>query len=260
MFYISKIAWLLVQPLSLAFLAVALALLALALKLRRLAGGLAFLSALILFMTLYTTSGNLLLQALEDRIPRPAPEPSDISCIIMLGGGIENEVMSARGGIEFNGAADRYTETLRLALAHPQARILVSGGDGSFSGRYRGEAGAAAEFFSAFGIDPQRLIAENTSRNTWENLLNTRERLDAAGLQGCLLVTSAFHMPRAMALFRKAGLTVTPWPVDYRTSGKVTPGFDFTQPSLNAQNSATAVREWLGLIGYSAAGRIDWPF
>jgi uncharacterized SAM-binding protein YcdF (DUF218 family) len=259
MFYLSKIFWLLVQPLSLAFFLAALAALACLLRLSRIGASLAGLSALTLFVTLYTTAGNVLLQSLEDRIPRPDRAPDAISCIIMLGGGVENEVMSGRGGVEFNAAADRYTETLRLALAHPEAKILVSGGDGSFSGRYEGEAGASARFFTAFGVPPERLIRENASRNTWENTLNTKELLEQDGLKDCLLVTSAFHMPRSLALFAKAGITVTPWPVDYRTSGKLTPGLDFTQPSLNAQNTATAVREWLGILGYYWAARIDWP-
>ncbi|MGE6744109.1 YdcF family protein [Allorhizobium pseudoryzae] len=260
MFYLSKIFWLLVQPLSLAFFLAALAALACLLRLSRTGASLAGSSALILFVTLYTTAGNVLLQSLEDRIPRPQGTPQTISCIIMLGGGVENEVMSGRGGVEFNAAADRYTETLRLALAHPEAKILVSGGDGSFSGLYEGEAGASAAFFTSFGVQPERLIRENDSRNTWENTLNTKELLAREGLKDCLLVTSAFHMPRSLALFSKAGLGVTPWPVDYRTSGALTLGFDFTQPSLNAQNTSTAVREWLGLLGYYAAGRIDWPF
>lgn len=260
MFYLSKIFWLLVQPLSLAFFLTAFGALAAFSGLRRTGGTMAAAAALVLFVTLYTTTGNLLLQSLENRVVRPQTDPVDISCMIVLGGAIENEVMSGRGGIELNAAADRYTQTLRLALINPAAKILISGGDGSFSGAYEGEAGAAERFFSAYGISPARLIKDNTSRNTFENMLNTRDLLAREGLGPCLLITSAFHMPRSMALFDKARLTVTPFPVDYRTSGTVTAGFDFTQPSLNAQNMSTAVREWLGLLGYYAAGRIDWPF
>ena len=75
-----------------------------------------------------------------------------------------------------------------------------------------------------------------------------------------LLVTSAFHMPRSVGLFRKAEIAVTPWPTDFRTSGKVTLALDFTQPSLNAQQMSTAVREWVGLFAYRALGRIDDVF
>lgn len=260
MFYLSKIFWLVVQPLSLAFLLIVLAALLAFIGLRRTSGLFAALAGLILFITLYTTSGNVMLQSLENHIERPAQDPASVSCIIMLGGAIENDVMAARGGIEFNAAADRYTQTLRLALKYPQAKLLVSGGDGSFSGQYEGEAKAAESFFQNFGISPDRLIKDNTSRNTFENSANTAQLLRANQLENCLLVTSAFHMPRAMALFAKGGISIAPYPVDYRTTGETQLGLDFTQPSLNAQNTATAVREWLAIIAYSGTGRIDWPF
>lgn len=260
MFYLSKIFWLLVQPLSLAFVLTFAALVFTALGWRRFSMASGLLSALILFLTLYTTTGNVLLQNLENRTVRPTSDPADLACMIILGGAIENEVMSERGGVEWNAAADRYTTALRLALKFPNARLLVSGGDGSFSGRYAGEAEATEQFFAELGVAPARIIKENTSRNTWENVINTRELLKQAGLRDCLLITSAFHMPRALALFAKADIAVQPYPVDYRTSGKVRLDFDFTQPSLNAQNTSTAVREWLALIGYYAARRIDWPF
>jgi uncharacterized SAM-binding protein YcdF (DUF218 family) len=64
-------------------------------------------------------------------------------------------------------------------------------------------------------------------------------------------------MPRSIGLFRKADIPVTPWPVDYRTSGVLRLGFDFTQPTSNAQLTSTAVREWIGLLGYYLTGRID---
>ncbi|WP_137135005.1 YdcF family protein [Rhizobium sp. FKY42] len=255
MFYLSKIVWLVAQPLSLVFLAILLALLLSLAGWRRSGFLFSSLAALMLFVTLYTTTGNVLLQRLENQAVRPQQHPASVSCIIMLGGAIENDVMDARGGIEFNAAADRYTQTVNLALKYPHAKLIVSGGDGSFSGRYEGEAKATEGFFADFGITAERLIKENSSRNTFENSANTKDVLSANGLADCLLVTSAFHMPRAMALFAKMGISVVPYPVDYRTTGKTSLSFDFTQPSLNAQNMATAVREWLAIIAYRLAGR-----
>nr|CAD6428815.1 YdcF family protein [Rhizobium sp. Q54] len=257
MFLLSKLFWLAVQPLSLAFLLCALGSLLVFAGWRRTGGTAAALAALILFVTLYTTAGGVALQALEVRFARPQQEPQDLTCIIVLGGALENEVTTSRGGIEFNQAAERFVEALRLALRHPQARILVSGGDGSISGAYEGEAGASERFFSAFGVPAERLVKENASRTTYENTVLTKDVLARKGLSDCLLVTSAFHMPRSVALFRKAGIPATPWPVDYRTSGILRLGFDFTQPTSNAQITSTAVREWVGLFGYYVTGRID---
>jgi uncharacterized SAM-binding protein YcdF (DUF218 family) len=255
MFLISKIIWLVAQPLSIAFLFAALGAFLALVGWRKLGGFSSLLAALVLFTTLYTTAGSVALQHLEAEYEKPE-DPETLSCMIVLGGVFESEVTTARGGIEFNQAADRFVEALRLALKYPQSRILISGGDGSFSGIYEGEAQASERFFTAFGVDAGRMVKENTSRTTYENTVNTSDMLQAQGLSDCLLITSAFHMPRSMALFGKAGIPVTPWPVDFRTSGNVTLGFDFTQPALNAQLTATAMREWMALTGYRLAGRI----
>ena len=255
MFLASKLFWLLAQPLSLVFILLVMSFLLAAAGFRRLYRFLSGLAATLLFLTLFTSTGTVALQVLENRIPRPASLPSDLSCIIILGGAFENEVIAKRGGIELNQAADRFVEGLKIAQSHPSARILVSGGDGSFSGQYDGDAQTSETFFSTFRIAPERLIREDQSRTTFENAANTKLLLEANGLSNCALITSAFHMPRSVGLFRKLGIAVTPWPVDYRTSGDATLGPDFSQPSLNAQLTTTAMREWTGLIAYFISGR-----
>lgn len=254
-FYISKIFWLVAQPLSLAFLLLLTGLLAGLLKWSRIRTWASIAAALILFVTLFTSIGAVLLQQLENRFARADLPAGGPSCIITLGGGFESEIVSARGGFEMTQAGDRFVETLRLARDFPASRILVSGGDGSLSGAYEGDAVIAERFFSAFGISADRLIRETQSRDTFENAANTETLLASNGLQNCLLVTSAFHMPRSMGLFRKRGLTVLPWPTDYRTTGTASLGFDFTQPFANSQLMATAAREWTGLLFYYLAGR-----
>lgn len=260
MFVISKLFWNAIQPLSLVFLLGLLALLLIGFRRLRLAATSLALALVILFLTLYTTLGSVLLQTLEARFPRPDRDPSDVACMIVLGGAFETEVTTARGGMDLNQAADRFVEALRLAIRYPEAQILVSGGDGSLSGTYEGDAAASVRFFEAFGISRDRLIAEATSRNTDENAQNSRELLSSRNLGPCLLITSAFHMPRSVGLFRQAGIEVTPWPVDYRTAGNLSFAVDLTQPTLNAQQTSTAVREWVGLVAYRALDRIDSVF
>ena len=260
MFVISKLCWNAVQPLSLVFLLGLVALGLIGLRWLRLAATSLAVALLILFLTLYTTSGSVLLQTLEARFPRAESDPSDVSCMIVLGGAFETEVTTTRGGMDLNQAADRFVEALRLTMRFPEAKILVSGGDGSLSGAFEGDAAASIRFFEAFGIRRDRLITETTSRNTDENAQNSRDLLASNGLGQCLLITSAFHMPRSVGLFRKAGVAVTPWPVDYRTAGDISFALDFTQPTLNAQQMSTAVREWVGLVAYRLLGRIDAVF
>lgn len=260
MFVFSKLFWNAVQPLSLVFLFGSVCLVLIWFRQLRLAAASLSLALIILFLTLYTTLGSVLLQTLEARFPRPERDPAQLGCMIVLGGAFETEVTTARGGVDLNQAADRFVEGLRLAMRYPEARILVSGGDGSLSGVLEGDAAASIRFFEAFGISRDRLIAETSSRNTDENAQNSRDLLSSNGLDDCLLITSAFHMPRSVGLFRKAGVEVTPWPVDYRTAGNLSFAFDFTQPTLNAQQMSTAAREWVGLAAYRALGRIDAVF
>lgn len=246
MFFLGKSAWIVLQPLSLAFFLVAFALLLMLLGRRFFAFLFSLLGAAILFVALFTSTGAWALQMLEARYPRPEI-PANVACMIVLGGAFDLEVSAGRGGMEFNQSADRFIEAARLARLHPEAKILVSGGDGSFSGDYKGDADLAGDFFTAMGVDPARLIKDTTSRNTEENVADTKTLADQNGLRDCLLITSAYHMPRAKMLFDKAGLSVIPWPSDYRSSGKVQLGLDFTQPTLNSQLASTAAREWLAL-------------
>jgi uncharacterized SAM-binding protein YcdF (DUF218 family) len=253
-FLFSKLVWVFGQPLSLAFLFVLLALISGLIRFRAISILSTACACLILFVTLYTTTGNYLLQGLEDRFAKPQ-DPAHLQCMIVLGGGFENEVNTVRHGIEMNAGGDRFIETLRLAQKYPQSRILVSGGDGSMSGVYEGDAVMSGRFFPLFGVAKERLVEETTSRTTFENAVNTKDLLAAQGLSNCLLITSGYHMPRSVGIFRKLGIDVTPWPTDYRTDGRERLALDFTQPSRNSQNMATAVREWFGLVGYYFAGR-----
>ena len=250
-----KIAWLFLQPLSLAFLLKVAAVIVLLTGRRKLAAALSFCAGSILFVALFTTTGAWSLQVLEARFPRQ-PLPQSVSCMIVLGGAFDLEVTAGRGGMEMNQSADRFIEAARLARLFPDARILVSGGDGSFSGNYKGDAELAGDFFTAMGIDAGRLIREIASRNTAENVAETKALLRKNSLSDCLLITSAYHMPRAKALFAAQGVTTIAWPTDYRSSGKVMLGLDFTQPTLNSQLASTAAREWLAILSARLSGTI----
>jgi uncharacterized SAM-binding protein YcdF (DUF218 family) len=255
LFVFSKLIWILGQPLSLAFILGAIGVLAALLRWRRFGLACSGLSALILFVALFTSTGAVLTQGLEQRFARPTVDPAALECMIVLGGGFATEVTTTRGGYELNAAGDRFVEALRLAHKYPQARILVSGGDGTIVGDEEGDAVISQRMFAAFGIDTARLIEDRTSRTTYENAINTKPLLAANGLSDCLLITSGFHMPRSMGIFRKLDIPVVPWPVDYRTSGRDSLALDATQPSLNAELLGIAVREWIGLLGYYLTGR-----
>ncbi|MGD9913751.1 MAG: YdcF family protein [Rhizobiaceae bacterium] len=259
-FYVSKIFWFVAQPLNLSILLMALAVLTLLLRWRRVSGTLLALAFLILAIPTWTSFGGLIIQPLEDRFARPAEPPPAIAGIIVLGGGFDGAINQARGTYELNAGGDRMVEAAVLAHRYPAARVIVSGGSGNFIFDGEADADTAPRLLAALGIAPGRLVLENRSRDTYENAQFSRELADPQPGDTWLLVTSAFHMPRSMALFRKAGFDVVPWPTDYRTSGREGVGF-FTDNSTDAlQKSTIALREWIGLVAYWLAGRIDSPF
>jgi uncharacterized SAM-binding protein YcdF (DUF218 family) len=260
-FYLSKIFWFFVQPLNLAIFLSLAGLLAMLFGRRRLAAIGVSAAFLILALSAWTSLGALMLNPLEERFQRPQSLPEKVDGIVVLGGGLEGAINLTRGGYEMNGGGDRFVETAALARRFPGARILISGGVGTILLKGEGDADTAPRLLAALGVAPGRLILENRSRNTDENARFSKELVSPQPGETWLLVTSAFHMPRSVGLFRKADFPVVPWPTDYRTSGRVGIGL-FTDNEVDSlQNTTLAIREWIGLVAYWLSGRIDsaWP-
>lgn len=253
--YFTRIFWLLAQPLSLVLLLLVLGLLLSWLR-RRWPARVAIAAALLLLLVCsFTTFGYLLITPLEQRFARP-PEPARIDGIVVLGGAMDGEVNDVRGGWELNRSGDRFVETLRLAQRHPEARVLIAGGQPALVAQ-EAEALAGKRFFEAFGIAADRILIDDRSRNTEENAQFARALAGATDGQTWLLVTSAFHMPRSVGLFRRAEFAVVPWPADYLASGSEDIRFKPDQSPENMAVTTTALREWAGLAGYYLTGRID---
>jgi uncharacterized SAM-binding protein YcdF (DUF218 family) len=259
-FYISKTFWFLAQPLNFSIFLLGLSILAGWAGWYRLARLTVILPFCILALASLTSLGALIMNPLEERFQRPSPAPDQVTGIIVLGGGLEGAINLARGGYDMNNGGDRFLEAAVLARRYPSARIVVSGGVGTVLLEGEGDADTAVRLFEALGIPRDRLVLEGESRNTFENVGNTRELVDPGPDDTWLLVTSAFHMPRSMGLFRKAGFPVVPWPVDYRTSGREGIGVLRDNPIDALSTTTTAIREWCGLIAYKFMGRIDSVF
>lgn len=256
-FVLSKVFWLLVQPVSLAILFGLLGLLLSFTRWKWLSRTAILLAAGLLFSSAFTTLGYLLLRPLEGAFERPAAAPPQVTGIIVLGGGMDAVVDKVRGGYELDGAGDRFVEALRLAELYPDARIVVTGGLADIEQSGEPEAVAGGRFFRDMGVPEDRLVLEAAARNTEENAQLTKAMVGPKVGETWLLVTSAFHMPRSMGLFRKADFDVVPWPVDYRGTGTETLGITLHQPAENVTVTTLAIREWIGLAAYYLTGKID---
>ena len=223
----------------------------------RLGRALLVMSAVMLAVCGFSPLGNLLLYPLESRFPTWSPSQAAPDGIIVLGASIDVDMSRAHGIPVVGTSADRIIRTTALARKYPNARVVFTGGSPNLISSDAKEADLAAEIFESLGIDKSRLILERRSRNTYENALFTKAMVDPKPGERWLLVTSAYHMPRSIGLFRKAGFAVEPCPVDWRvgTGSDVVSFTDIAEDGLSRTN--VAVREWLGLIAYRAAGRID---
>lgn len=193
---------------------------------------------------------------LEQRFPAFAEDrPPD--GIIVLGGGIEAGSSSARGQVVVNDAGERPIYMADLARRYPQARLVFSGGSGSLADGSIAEADIVSRDADILGLPRARLILENRSRNTRENAVFSAAMVQPKPEERWLLVTSAFHMPRAVGCFRAAGFAVTAFPVDYRTRGP-RDGLRFGgSVSEGLPQLDLAAKEWIGLIVYRLAGYTD---
>jgi len=206
----------------------------------------------------FSPLGNWLLYPLEARFPawdasRGAPDG-----IVVLGGAIEPDVSAAHGAPVFNSSAGRIIAVADLAQRYPKARIVFSGGNANLvADASAKEADYARQTFESFGISPQRLIMESRSRNTQENAEFSKALVAPKPTERWLLVTSAYHMPRSVGIFRKAGFAVEPYPVDWRLAGSA----DLRKFSFHSNDRLgrveIAVREWIGLAAYRITGRTN---
>ena len=255
----SKLLWAIFQPMPLALILLLVGL-ALSFTRRLILARLSLLSAAaIIGICGFTSFGYVAIGALESRFARPATPPAEVAAIIVLGGGMNADINAQRGGYELGRSGDRFVEALRLARLYSQARIVISGGTGVLAAddTIDTEAEAGARFFEAFGIPRRRLVLEDASRTTAENVDFTRELLAVDADGALLLVTSAFHMPRSVGLFRKAGVDVVPWPADYLASGAEGLGLAPLRPAENFAIATIALREWAALASYWITRRID---
>lgn len=257
-FVLSKTLWFLLQPSSLiAFMIAAGAGLACT-SMHRLGFRLLVSSIVMLFALGLSPLGGAMILPLEERFPRPELSPSDkIDGIIVLGGGEDPRVGDLRGVLSVNEAGERLAEAVVLARRYPSAKVVFSGGSGEILNPKPPEAEAARRYFLDLGLEPERLIIEPRSRNTAENAAFTRQLVHAAKGERWLLITSAFHMPRAMGCFRKAGFAVEAFPVDYRTAGPAEIYRPFSSIPEGLRRVDFVFKEYVGLVAYYLTGRID---
>jgi uncharacterized SAM-binding protein YcdF (DUF218 family) len=200
---------------------------------------------------------DVLLAPLESRFSRPDQSGlgAGVDGIIVLGGAEDGRINVTRELMSLNDAGERLTEAVALARQFPKARVVFSGGSDAILRTKLPEAQRAQQFLTVLGVDPARITLEDRSRNTHENAVFTAQLLGLQSGRKWLLVTSAFHMPRSIGIFRQIGLDVMPWPVDYRTPTGAALFMPYNSISYGLHRFDFVVKEYIGLAAYWATGR-----
>ena len=247
----TDLTWLLLQPSNLIFLLLLFGFLLLSLRLQvfgRRVVGLALLLAVLPALLPIT---ELLAEPLETRFPAN-PLPAQVDGILVLGGSVLWPVTEAWSQLNTNGAGERMMAAAALARRYPDAQLVFTGLYGEVvENEFRG---SGEGFFTGSAFENREVIYLGAARSTYEEALLSLEALKPAFDETWLLVTSAWHMPRAYGTFRTQGWTLVPYSVDYLGTGQVR-----FNPSLDIMGKLaeldTVAREWGALFIYKRLGR-----
>jgi len=213
---------------------------------------LVLISLLILFLASNKVFVNEITRAWEFEPNKGAKIPETA---VILGGytGFDTH----RNRVQMSDAADRLYSVVNLYLQKKIKRIILSGG--YVTGRSKPEADYVFSILISYGIPDSVIIKESKSRNTHENALNTAKILKDKQIEGpVLLVTSSFHMRRAMGTFTKAGISVQPYPVHFISDygrGYFLPDFFIPSSEVLFRFDAIA-KEWVGYMAYAITGKL----
>jgi uncharacterized SAM-binding protein YcdF (DUF218 family) len=259
--FLSKLLPLLIYPLGLACVLLGLALVWLKRRPRWARGAIALALALLLLSSNNWVATGVL-RSLEWRYPDTVNLPA-ADAIVVLGGAIHPQI-PPRSWVEVAEEGDRVLHGARLYLAGKAPLLVFTGGRMTWGqGQRKSEAADMAELAMALGVPASAIAIEPDSLNTFENATYTKALLSDRGIDQILLVTSALHMPRSLAIFKRQGFGVTPAPTDFHVvDDPVDPEFVTWQGQVlslvpqteNLHYLTRALKEYVGTFIYWLRG------
>lgn len=259
-FYSAKLIWMLLQPLTLFTLLLVIFAMAYAVTYRRIFARILFATVALFALIGVAPLGHNMLVALETQHKRPElGENEAIDGIIVLGGALRTQLSRHYGYPVINASGSRLSEFVHLLHRFPDAKAVFTGGSGDPFNQDISEAEDARAFIQRISpsIGTQRLVFEGESRNTFQNAVKSYKHIQPAADSTWALITSAYHMPRAMAVFRSQGWSeeIIAYPVDHRTDGQYK-----LLPNPNVQGNfeklTIALHEYVGYIVYDLTDRL----
>ena len=255
----SKLLWMFLAPGKVFFILLLLGTILIWTQWQKAGRWLISIATIIFLIPTLLSLNNFLIWPLEERFSAPTELPENIRGIIVLAGAELPVTTSTRGQPSLNGAAERLTTFVALARRYPQAILIYAGGAGSLSRQNYKSNETARKLFIQLGLNTDRILFDSKARNTIENALNSFNLIGQKIEGDWVLITSAYHMPRSVGIFRKIGWDVIPYPVDYHTSGQLR--FDWKFAIMyNFIQFSRGLHEWLGLGVYWITGKTSELF
>ena len=216
----------------------------------------------LLLVSGWDMPARLLIHDLETQTPAvdPYARLESYAGIVVLGGALEHaSKWYPKGRIALNSSAERMVVPVGLMQRNPNLKLLFTGGVGRLQGDTMTEADRAKVLFDYLGVDASRIVYEARSQTTFDNAVMSALVPGIDKSRPWLLLTTAAHMPRSLAVFRKAGWNVTPYPVDFQSPQTPTYAigdwFDFSLTET-PRTWYYALHEIVGYWAYKLAGRI----
>jgi len=258
MISLSKNIWLILGPINFLIILICIGL-CLKLFKKKFSSNFFLILSLIYFCIIAVfPTGYYFLNKLESSFQSKKILESNIDGLLILGGPSSSNLSSVHQQVSFNEAGERLTESVKVIKNFKPKKIIFSGGSPSqtFDSSH---AYVAEKFFSEMGIETDNIIFEFKSRNTYENILFSMEIAQPKKEENWLIITSSFHMKRAIYIAEKLDWKFIPYPVDFRTGL-----LPYTKPSItflrNINAFDLASHEIIGLISYYFLGRTDKIF
>ncbi|MDC3021755.1 YdcF family protein [Pelagibacteraceae bacterium] len=258
-FYLSKIIWLILNPFNLFIFITLFSISLYFFNLRRLSLIIFLINFVFIAFISFLPIGSYLIYNIEKEYHSYIQPPEQVDGILILGGATNPILYNEYDQISLNGSSERLVESVFIIKKFDKAKVIFSGGSGIVNRPDFDHAQVAKSFYKKIGIEIDRIIFEDNSRNTYENIMYSKKIANPKLNENWLLITSASHMKRALLIADKNNWKLIPYAVDFKNikDFKLIPNLKLLTNLNSFQHGS---REWLGLVSYYLMGRTDKIF
>jgi len=253
-FFLSKFLWYIFSPFNLIIFLFVIGVILNFINFKKFSKILFFFTFLLFFITGVLPTGSYLMYLLEKDFHSKIYLPDNIDGILVLAGATNPYLTKEYNQISLNDSVERLTESIQLIKKYPRAKVFFAGGSGSLTHPDLNHSAVAKIFYESLDVDINKIYFENKSRNTYENILFAKKKFNPNKNEKWILITSAFHLTRAINIGKKLNWELIPYATDFKLPKKFTwkLSMSFFNNLSKFQQSS---HEWAGLIAYYFLGR-----